>query len=165
MKRSRWLIPLIIILLIAAVIVVGLQVRNQQTEKETSGTITLKSSGQEIKVPISDLDRENFSGETVNGKGEHFNNEYSGVELQTLLQEQGIPPESVTEVTAEAADQYTAVYSGDEIREAGKVYLAVEMNGEAIRDIEGDDPGVQVIVFGDPDSRRLVRSLVTLKVM
>ena len=165
MKRSRWLIPLIIILLIAAVIVVGLQVRNQQTEKETSGTITLKSSGQEIKVPILDLDRENFSGETVNGKGEHFNNEYSGVELQKLLKEQGISLESVTEVKAAAADQYTAAYSGDEVREPGKLYLAVEVDGEAIQGIEGDDPGVQVIVFGDPDSRRLVRSLVTLEVM
>ena len=164
MKRFTRVILFTIALLIIGVVIVGLQVRHQQTETETAGSITLKSGGQELLIPVSDLDREAFSGETVNGKGEHFNNDYRGVELQNLLSEQGLSPDSIHEVTALAADQYSAVYSGEEICESGRIYLAVEVNGEAIEGIEGDRPGVQVIVFGDPDSRRMVRSLEILEI-
>ena len=72
--------------------------------------------------------------------------------------------DGLVEVTALAADQYSAAYSGDEIRESGHIYLAVEVNGESIEGIEGDRPGVQVIVFGDPDSRRMVRSVEILEI-
>ena len=72
--------------------------------------------------------------------------------------------DGLVEVTALAADQYSAAYSGDEIRESGRIYLAVEVNGESIEGIEGDRPGVQVIVFGDPDSRRMVRRVEILEI-
>lgn len=164
MKKPYLIIPLIIVLLALAVILVGSLVRHQQTEEETTGSITLKCGGREIPVSVSDLDREDFSGETTNGNGEHFNDDYRGVELRTILSEADISPDSVNEVTAIASDQYTATYSGDEIREPGRVYLAVEVNGNAVMNIDGDAPGVQIIVFDDPDGHRLVRSLEVLDI-
>lgn len=67
-------------------------------------------------------------------------------------------------MTATAADQYSAEYSGDEIREAGRVYLAVAMNDQKIEGMEPDQPGVMVIVFGDSNSKRIIRNPVKLEI-
>ena len=39
----------------------------------------------------------------------------------------------------------------------GRVYIAIEIDGEAIEGISPDEAGVQLIVFGDDNSRRCVR--------
>ena len=155
---------LIILVLIAAVTVVGLLVRNSILEKEKADAIILKANGKEIIIPISSLNQEDFTGETVNGKGEHFTYSYRGIELKTLLEKNKISLDSITSVTAIAADQFSAAYTGDEVREAKRVYLAVQVDGVAVEGIEKGKPGAQMIVFGDPNSKRLVRNLQTLEI-
>ena len=164
MKKSQLIILAVIVVLALAALVVGLIVRRQQTALETPGAVTLKYRGQEITVPLSNLDREEFSGETVNGKGERFRNSYRGIELKTLLQENGISPDGITGVTATAEDQFTAEYTGEELREDQKLFLAVQVNGKAAEGTEEGRPAAQVIVFGDENSHRLVRGLKTLDI-
>ena len=164
MKKKHYVILLTILILVAAVVVVGLQVRNSMLEKEKADAIILKANGREIIVSVASLSQEEFSGETVNGKGEHFTHSYRGIALKSLLEKNKISLEGITSVTAYAVDQFSAVYAGDEVREGQRVYLAVQMDGVTIEGIEKGKPGVQVIVFGDPNSKRLVRNLQTLEV-
>jgi phage gp36-like protein len=67
------------------------------------------------------------------------------------------------EITATSEDNYAADLSGAEALEAGKVYVALTDNGEQIEGIEGGQGG-QLIVFGDPNSKRAVRYLKTIEV-
>ncbi len=144
--------------LAAAVLVVGLQVRNRQLALEQAGAVRLVVSGREIVIPFSRLDRNGFSGETVNGKGERAADDYRGIEMSALLREYDIDPARVTGMVVTASDQYSAEYTGDEIREPGKVFLATRRNGKEIEGIGPGRTGIWVIVFGDSDSRRLVRN-------
>ncbi|MBR3584559.1 MAG: hypothetical protein IKO00_00910 [Oscillospiraceae bacterium] len=164
MKKKQWIILAAVIVLAVVVAIVGILVRKQQLEKEKVGAITLKCGGQEYVIPISGLDREAFSGETVNGKGDRFTRYYRGVELSALLTEKKIDMNTVSAVKAESADQYTAELTGEEIRESGKVYLAVQVDGKTVEGIEPGKPGVQMIVFGDPNSKRAVRNLAIIEV-
>ncbi len=161
--KKKWMLPAAVLLLAAAAVIVGLQVRAAQLAQEKAGAVILRMGGKETAVPIRNLDREAFSGETVNGKGEHFTHSYRGIELSALLREAGASPDSVMAVKAVAADQYSAEYTGDEVRKKGCIYLAVQTDGKMLEGIEPGTPGVQVIVFGDADSKRAVRNLSALE--
>ena len=161
-KKTVWIICAV--LLIAAVIAVGLIVRSRQTAQEAAGAISLKANGQTRQIALKDLDREAFSGETVNGKGEHFSHDYSGISLKTLLADQKIDLAAVSSVSAVAADQFSASYTVDEINEEGKIYLAVQMDGKPIEGIEKGTAGVQMVVFGDSNSKRSVRNVSVIEV-
>ena len=54
-------------------------------------------------------------------------------------------------------------YTGAELLEAGKVYVALTDGGKQIEGIEGGQ-GAQLIVFGDQNSKRAVRYLKTISV-
>ena len=164
MKKKQWIILVAVIVLAAAAVIVGFHVRNTQLAKETKDAITLIVGGAEKRIPIADLDREDFSGEMVNGKGDRFTRTCRGVELSALLAGQGIAVDSVTGVKATSADQYSAQLTGDEIREGGRVYLAVRIDGKAVEGIDAGTAGVQLLVFGDPDSKRAVRYLSVLEI-
>ena len=163
MKNRKNLMIIVAVLLIAAALGVGMYVRNSQMAGEVAGVITLRFEGNDIPVTIASLDRVDFEGETVNGKGEHFSH-YRGVELKTLLEEKNIDVSGVTGIKAVSADQFEAEYTGDEMRESGHLYLAVQMDGKALEGIDKGTQGVQVIVFGDENSRRLVRSLSSVEI-
>lgn len=163
-KKYWWIMLAVLLALTIAVVVIGVQVRNQQLEKEKEGTVLLVLQGQETVIPLSRLDREEFSKETVNGKGEKAMNSYRGIELKTLLQENGMKLDQVSGMTVTAADQYSAEYTGDEIRDSERIYLAVKINEKEIEGIEPGQPGLMVIAFGDPNSKRMVRNPVRLEV-
>ena len=165
MKNQKiWIIACVCVLL-AATVGVGLYVRSSQAEKELENAITLKLGDKSIAVALSDLGKVDFEGEIVDGKGDHHAHTYRGIELKELLEANGIKAAEITEVTAESADQYTAVLTGDEIREDARVYVVIEMDGKPVSGIEDGTPGAQLVVFGDPNSRRNVRflSLITVK--
>lgn len=88
---------------------------------------------------------------------------YEGSELRVLLEEKGIEisEDSVIFVTGE--DGYSAELTGAEIFEKGKVYVALSQNGAMIENSEGGQ-GAQMIVFGDPDSKRKVKYLKIVSV-
>ncbi|MBO7662014.1 MAG: hypothetical protein J6U01_01425 [Clostridia bacterium] len=163
--KKYWIIMVAgLLVLAAAVLIVGLQVREQQLAQEQAGTIKLIAAGQEYVIPFSRLDRDSFSGETVNGKGEAAVNEYRGIELSALLRENDINPDQVKGAVATAADQYSAEYTGDEIREAGKIFLVVQSNGKQIEGIDPGSAGVWMIPFRDPNGRRIIRNPARIEI-
>ncbi len=163
--KKKTILAICVILLLAAVVAVGLIVRNRQTAQETAGAIALKAGGKTVWVQLKDLDQVAFSGETVNGKGERFQHEYRGIPLNSLLDGQQIDWTGASAVTAVSADQFSASYTPEEIGEGNKIYLAVEIDGTAVEGIESGTPGVQMVVFGDPNSKRNVRNLNMIEVV
>lgn len=162
--KKKVLIAVVICAVLALTLGVGLYVRNTQTAQEKQNAITVKAAGKEIVVAVKELDKGAFEGETVNGKGERSAHSYRGVELQALLKDKGVDFAAATGVHVSSADQYTADLTGDELREAGKVYLAVEIDGQKVSGIEEGTDGVQMIVFGDENMRRSVRNLAVIEV-
>ena len=163
-KKYWWIMLAVLLVLSIAVVVIGFQVRNQQLEQEKKESVLIALQGQETVIPLSRLDREAFSKETVNGKGEKAMNSYRGIEVKTLLQECGMKLDQVSGMTVTAADQYSAEYTGDEIRDSERIYLVVKINEKEIEGIEPGQPGFMVIAFGDPNSKRMVRNPVKLEV-
>ncbi|MBQ8092933.1 MAG: hypothetical protein IJ242_05085 [Clostridia bacterium] len=162
--KKKGIIIICAIVLCAAVIAVGMLVRGQQMKKETAGALRLICGEKEVTVSIKDMDKAAFSGETVNGKGDVFRHDYRGIELQELLSANKMDPAGVDSVTAVAADQFSAELTGDEVREDGRIYLAVSIDGTPVEGIDAGTPGVQLVVFRDSDSRRNVRNLNSITV-
>ena len=163
-KQKRIWIIVCVCVLVVATVGVGLYIRAAQLEKELEGAITLKANGKTITVALKDLNKVSFEGETINGKGDRSTHAYRGVELKELLESKGVKAADVSAVTAESADQYVAELTGDEVRESGRVYVVVEMDGQAVAGIEDGTLGAQMVVFRDPNSRRNVRFLSIIEV-
>ena len=66
-----------------------------------------------------------------------------------------------TKITVTSEDNYSAELTGEELLEAGKVYVAFTDGEEMIEGIEGGQ-GAQLVVFGDPNSKRAVRYMKTV---
>ena len=66
-----------------------------------------------------------------------------------------------TKITVTSEDKYSAELTGEELLEAGKVYVALTDGEEMIEGIEGGQ-GAQLVVFGDPNSKRAVRYMKTV---
>lgn len=154
-KKTKTIITAVTACMIIAAVLLGLTVRNSM---EKGDGFILSAGGKETVIPFEDLSRTTFSGGIVNGKGEVSDHEYRGIELSVLLQENGIVIDENTKITALAEDNYKAEIKGSEVMTEGTVYIAVECDGEMIRGIEGG-PGAQLVVYGDPDSKRQVRNL------
>lgn len=90
-------------------------------------------------------------GTVVNGKGEERAIHAWGILLSEVLRQAGVSDYS--EVTVIADDEYSAKVTAEEITEPDKVYL-----------IQQEDNGMQLIVFGDKNSKRNVSNVVRLSV-
>lgn len=158
--KKKLFIPIALLLVMTAV--VALLHRAEQEEIEG---MVIRWDDTEIAVTIDELNAEEFSGELINGKGTVTFHTYRGIELSRLLDPQLLSPGGATMISVTSADNYTAEFTVDEVLQRGKIYLAVEADGDAISNIDGNGPGVQVVVFGDPDSRRCVRfaTIITAK--
>ena len=134
--------------------VVALFHRNSQEEVSC---MVIKTAGKEIEADFSDLDQGEFSGELVNGKGDITFHTYRGILLRDLLESKGITVSDLSAVTVTSADNYSVTFEVKEILSEGMVYVAVTADGKPIAGIDEGTDGVQIIVFGDPDSKRCVR--------
>ncbi len=153
-------IAILVAILVIAVAV--LAVVNRSNSEDRPGMI-ISAGGSETAVAWEDIDAQAFEGDIVNGKGESFHNTYEGEELSAILEDNGVelPEDAVVTVTSE--DNYSAELTGAEILESGKVYVALTQDGEMIEGIEGGQ-GAQLIVFGDPNSKRAVRYMKTVSI-
>ena len=124
MKRTH-IAGLGCVLIVLAIAVAGLLHRGAQ---DVPADLVLLHDGEQIELSLEDLQQTSFSGETVNGKGEHFTHDYEGVALYDLLADNGIAPEEVSEAEVRAADQYAATVTGEEICEQDRIYLAVTVH-------------------------------------
>ena len=111
--------------IIAVLVVVAavLAFVNRSGDKNVSGMVLVRD-GKEIMVAWEDVGAESFEGDLVNGKGEVSYHEYTGAELQALLQANGIEVTDASVITATSEDNYSAELTGAELLEAGKVYAA-----------------------------------------
>ena len=125
--------------------------------------MVIKAGGKEILIAWEEIDSEDFSGELINGKGETSRHDFTGAELSSLLRNNGVEVSADSVITVTSEDNYAAELSGAEVLESGKVYVALTDNGKQIEGIEGGQGG-QLIVFGDPNSKRAVRYLKTIEV-
>lgn len=111
----------------------------------------VEADGQTKEVAWDKLELIAVQGTLVNGKGEERTVDTQGILLQDVLEYAGVSVE--TEVTVIAQDEYSAAVTAEEIEADGQVYLAAT-----------EDGGVQMVVFGDNNSKRNVTGVARLVV-
>ena len=151
----------IVILLVVTCIVAVIH-RNSQ---ETVSCMVIRNGDREISVSFEDLRKEEFAGELVDGKGTVTAHSYTGILLKDLLSDKGIDPAEITALKVTSSDNYSVEFTGEEIRADSTVYAAVTADGKPIEGIDPGTEGVQIIVFGDPDSRHCVRFAAILEII
>ena len=152
MKRAL-LVKIVVVLLIATCVVAVLHLRNQ----EEIACMVIEHEAFRIDVTFEDLDKGAFSGELIDGKGDVTSHEYTGILLRDLLEAKGIDLSQLSGITVTSADNYSVQFTMEEILANDKVYIAVTADGAAIAGIDPGTDGLQVIVFGDANSKRCVR--------
>lgn len=151
----------IVILLVVTCIVAVIHINSQ----EVVDCMVIRKGNLEIPVSFEDLHKTEFSGELVDGKGTVTAHSYTGVLLKDLLSAKAISPEEITALKVTSADNYSVEFTGEEIRADSTVYAAVAADGQSIEGIDPGTEGVQIIVFGDPNSRRCVRFATILEII
>jgi hypothetical protein len=154
-------LPIICLIIVAITIIAGINFRNDQSDIDG---ILLVTNSEEVNISCEKLKEKEFSGELLNGKGEKSIHDYEGVSFYDLCKNNKITPEDINHIEVTSADQYTVSVTGDEICEDGRVYLAVYQDGTAIEGIEDGTNGVQLVVFGDSNSKRCVRYVKEIKI-
>ena len=139
------LIVVLMVLITAAAAVFHLTTRTAVSE----GTLRVEQAGRALELPLERLELTAVRGAVVNGKGEERTIDAQGILLSDVLREAGIT--EFSEVTVTADDEYSAVVTAEEVAEADKVYL-----------IRQDGSGMQLIVFGDGNSKRNVSNAARL---
>lgn len=151
---------IIIVLLAATVLAAALHLNNQ---KDIS-CMLIKYADEEISVDFEDLNKQEFSGELKDGKGDISKHVYSGVLLKDLLTAKGVDLLTLSGVKVTSADNYSADFSREDVLADDRLYAATIVDGKTIEGIDDDTAGVQIIIFGDANSRRCVRfaSIITV---
>ncbi len=157
--QKKTIAILIAVLVIAAGVLAFV---NRGNDADKAGMI-ISAGGKETAVAWEDIDAKDFEGDLINGKGEASHHEYTGVELSAILKDNGVELTDGTKITVTSEDNYSAELTGAEILENGKVYVALTDDGEMIEGIDGGQ-GAQLIVFGDPNSKRAVRYMKTVAI-
>ena len=164
MKKVKKIIGLITVLaLVLSLCACGGQKEQEVENSALLAGLVIQSDGNEITVAWDEIDRAPFEGDIANGKGEMTHRKYEGSELRTLLEANGIEISEDSVISATGEDGYSAELTGTEILEKGKAYVALSDNGAMIESIQGGQ-GAQMIVFGDPNSKRVVKYLEIISV-
>jgi len=153
MSRKLIVILIVVLLLTATGVVAAVHLMNQ----DEVACMVIVQDDREITVSFEELDQISFSGELTDGKGDVTSHGYTGVLLRELLEKKGVDVDALSGVTVTSADNYSVEFTAEEILQEGKVYAAITADGEKIEGIDPGTDGVQVIVFGDENSRRCVR--------
>ena len=140
-------IVIVLLLITAAVAVFCLTARTAVSE----GALRIELADRALELPLEQLELAAVQGTVLNGKGEERTVDAQGILLSQVLREAGIT--EFSEVTVTADDEYSARVSAEEIAETDKVYL-----------IRQDGGGMQLIVFGDGNSKRNVSNIVRLSI-
>lgn len=139
---------LVLILVTALVAVFHLTTRTATPE----GNLRLEfAGGKAVELSLEKLKLAPVQGTVVNGKGEEREIDAQGILLSEVLREAGATDFSA--VTVVADDEYSAQVMAEEIAAPGKVYL-----------IQQEEKGMQLVVFGDENSKRRVSDVVRLLV-
>ena len=151
MRQKRIIILILLILAAAAALLAVLHLTGDRTAEP--GRVEISRKDQKRSAGEADIARIPVKGELVNGKGEKVSIDAKGSLLADLLTRAGIDPAEVSVLKITSQDAYSAEVSGEELREAGKVYLVSE-----------DDGTFTLVVFGDSNSKRKVKNTVRIEV-
>ena len=146
-KRITYL-ALAALLAVTAVIAV---VHSATRDKVPEGALLIEHAGRQSTVAVDELPLGPVRGTVVNGKGEERTVEADGILLAEVLRAADIADAASATVTAD--DEYSAQVTGEELAAPDKVYL-----------IRQEDGGLQLIVFGDENSKRNVSGAVKVTV-
>lgn len=149
MKRNRIVVLLVIALAAATVLAAGLHLNTRVSVPE--GVFLVETADRTEEIVWGNLKLTAVRGTLVNGKGEERTVDAQGILLRDVLAHAGVTAQ--TEVTVIAEDEYSASVTAEEVGADDQVYLAVM-----------DDGGVQLVVFGDSNSKRNVTGVVRLVV-
>ena len=141
------MIVIVMVLITAIVAVFYLSTRTAASK----GTLRIEYGDQMQELPLEQLELTAVHGTVVNGRGEERTVDAQGILLAEALREAGIT--DFSEVTVTADDEYSAAVTAEEAAETDKVYL-----------IRQDEGGMQLIVFGDGNSKRNVSNVTRLLV-
>lgn len=149
MKRNRVVVLIIIALVAVTALAAVIHLTTRVSVPE--GVLLVEAAGQTKEVAWGRLELMSVQGTLINGKGEERTIEAQGILLRDMLE--GIGASVETEVTVIAEDEYSASVTAEEIKADGQVYLAAT-----------DDGGIQLVVFGDSNSKRNVSGVARLVV-
>jgi len=155
----------IVIVAALLLVVTGVVAAVHLSNQEQIACMVIRQGNRQEELSFRDLEGYPFSGELTDGKGDTRFHEYTGILLRELLEKKGFDLSGLHSVTVTSADQYSAAFTAEEILQKDCVYAAVVADGAKIKGIDPGSDGVQIIVFGDSDSRRCVRyaRIITLE--
>ena len=149
MKRNKVLLLIIIALAAVTALVAVIHLNTRVSAPE--GVLLVETGDHTEEIVWDRLELTAVQGTLVNGKGEERSVDARGILLRDVLEYTGVSVE--TEVTVIEEDEYMASVTAAEIEADGQVYLAAL-----------EDGGVQLVVFGDSNSKRNVTGVVRLVV-
>ena len=152
MKTSKTMKILMLALLLVTIIVAGayLALRAQVPED----AIVLEYGSTTYIVDLQGIKMTEIHGERMNGKGEIKPVDGMGFHLQDLVAWTLGKDFACDTVTITASDGVSAEITADELNEEGKVVLL----------LNEEDGRLQLIVFGDSDSKRSVKQVERIEV-
>ena len=139
-KKIMLAVILILVVLLSVGIIIFLNGRKEIPED----TLLIIRNGKEEYLSLSDMELKDFTGKTVNGKGEEKEITGKGIRLSDIT-----GSESFSEINVTADDSYSATVNSSEIENAW---------------IQVDEGMLRLIVFGDKDSKRNVKNVVKIEV-
>lgn len=149
MKQNKLVILLLAVLLAVTAVAAGIHLSTRQTAQ--MGTVLVECAGKTEELSLDRVELTAVRGTVVNGKGEERSVDAQGALLSTVLAEAGIT--SYTQVAVTADDEYSVTVTEEEASAPDRVFLIIQ---------EGERP--QLLVFGDPNSKRNVSNVIRLTV-
>lgn len=149
MKKNRPAILLLAVLLAVTAAAAGIHLSTRQTAQ--MGTVLVEYGGKVEELSLDRVELTAVRGTVINGKGEERRVDAQGAPLSAVLAEAGIT--SYTQAAVTADDEYSITVTQEEAAAPDLVFLIVQ---------EGERP--QLLVFGDPNSKRNVTNVIRLTV-
>ena len=149
MKKSVFIVVFILFLLTGILAAVHIGTR----EKVPDNALKLICNGESTFIRKDELQMCHVSGTAVNGKGELKEIDGEGVSLYEMLVDAGIDIDAISHVKITASDEFSALIDGEELRQQDKAWL-----------LDDEEDGLRLVVFGDTDSKRRVRSVALVEV-
>lgn len=149
MKKNRLAILLLAVLLAVTAAAAGIHLSTRQTAQ--MGTVLVEYGGKVEELSLDRVELTAVRGTVINGKGQERRVDAQGAPLSAVLAEAGITSYTQTAVTAD--DEYSVTVTQEEAAAPDRVFLIVQ-EGERI----------QLLVFGDPNSKRNVTNVIRLTV-
>ena len=139
----------IIIFIILLLAITGIAAFSHLSTREVvpENGIQIIANGESKILDVDKLDYETVTGTYVTGKGEEREVNDPGISLKAILKEAGVS--EFTRVNVTSDDSYSVEVT---VEESSEAYLIHE------------EDSLRLIVFGDKDSKRNVKNVVTIEV-